>query len=121
MPAVGLEGYLARKKQPPPLGPPQGPGRSPTVGSQVAAVFNERGTPVSLCADLAPAHERCGLLIPSDPCSVQFGSFVSSQLGIWALHPGCFYRLGTRQVRKQKNSYGSFIRKMLGVWALHSE
>ena len=28
-----LEGYLARKKRPPPLGPPQGPVQSPTVGS----------------------------------------------------------------------------------------
>ena len=28
-----LQGYLAHKKQPPPLGSPQGPGLSPTVGS----------------------------------------------------------------------------------------
>ena len=28
-----VEEYLARKKQPPPLGTPQGPGHIPTVGS----------------------------------------------------------------------------------------
>ena len=28
-----VQGYLAHKKQPPPLGPPQGPGHSPTGGS----------------------------------------------------------------------------------------
>ena len=28
-----LQGYLAHKKQPPLLGPPQGPGHIPTVGS----------------------------------------------------------------------------------------
>ena len=28
-----LQGHLAHKKQPPPLGPPQDPGFSPTVGS----------------------------------------------------------------------------------------
>ena len=28
-----LQGYLAHKKQPPPLGPPEGPGYSPAVGS----------------------------------------------------------------------------------------
>ena len=41
-----LQGYLARNKPPPPLGPPQGPRHSPTVGSEGDAVAYERGTPV---------------------------------------------------------------------------
>ena len=32
-PAPPLQGYLAHKKPPPPLGPPSGPTHSPTVGS----------------------------------------------------------------------------------------
>ena len=41
-----LQGYIAHKKQPPPLGPPQGPRHSPTVESWEVAVSHERGTPV---------------------------------------------------------------------------
>jgi len=32
-PLTGVQGYLAHKKQPPPLGPPYGPRHSPNVGS----------------------------------------------------------------------------------------
>jgi len=41
-----LQGYLAHKKTPNPLGPPEGPRHSPTVGSYGGAVSYERGTPV---------------------------------------------------------------------------
>ena len=40
--------YLAHKKQPPPLGPPSGPGHIPTAGSQGGDVSYERGTPCSV-------------------------------------------------------------------------
>ena len=40
------EGYLAHKKMPNPLGPPQGPRHAPTPGSQEEAFFYERGIPV---------------------------------------------------------------------------
>ena len=43
----GLQGYLAHKKQPPPLGPPQDPRYGPTVGSQGGPVSHVRGTPVA--------------------------------------------------------------------------
>ena len=39
--------YLAHKKQPTSLGPPEGPRHSPTVGSWVGAVSYERGTPIT--------------------------------------------------------------------------
>ena len=42
-----LQGYLAHKKPPPPLGPPEGPRHEPTAGSQGGAVVCERGTPVA--------------------------------------------------------------------------
>ena len=42
--SVALQGYLAHKKQQPPLGPPQGPRYSLTVGSLGGAVSYERGT-----------------------------------------------------------------------------
>ena len=41
--ATVMQGYLAHEKPPPPLGPPEDPGHSPTVGSQGEAY--ERGTP----------------------------------------------------------------------------
>ena len=41
-----VQGYLAHKKLRPPLGSPQGPGHSPTVGSWEENVSYERGTPV---------------------------------------------------------------------------
>ena len=40
-----LQGYLAHKKTPTPLGHPYGPRHSPTVGSKGGAVSYERGTP----------------------------------------------------------------------------
>ena len=43
-----LQGYLAHKKTPTPLGQPYGPGRIPTVGSWGGAFSYERGTRVSL-------------------------------------------------------------------------
>ena len=43
-----IQGYLAHKKPPPPLGPPQGPGHRPTVGSWEESRCHERGTPVLL-------------------------------------------------------------------------
>ena len=41
-----IQGYLAHKKTPTPLGPPQDPMHSPTVGSCGGAVSYERGTTV---------------------------------------------------------------------------
>ena len=41
-----LQGYLANKKPPPSLEPPQDPRYSPAVGSQEEGVCYERGTPV---------------------------------------------------------------------------
>ena len=42
-----LQAYLDHKKLLPPLGPPQGPRHSPTVGSWGGAVSYERDTPVT--------------------------------------------------------------------------
>ena len=42
-----LQGYLAHKKHPPPLGPPQVPRHIATVGSYGEGVSYERGTPVT--------------------------------------------------------------------------
>jgi len=47
-PSWALQGYLAHKKQPPPLGPPQGPGHFVTTGSWGGTVSYDRGIPVSL-------------------------------------------------------------------------
>ena len=52
-----LQGYLAHKKPPPPLGPPQGPRHSPTVGSYGEAVSYGRGTPVAL------PHSECSTIL----------------------------------------------------------
>ena len=41
-----MQGYLADKKQPPPLGPPWGPRHRPTAGSGGGALSQERGAPV---------------------------------------------------------------------------
>ena len=41
-----LQGYLAHKKTPTPLGPPEDPGPRPAVGSQSVTVSYERGTSV---------------------------------------------------------------------------
>ena len=43
-----LQGYLAHKKLPTPLGLPQGPRHGPTVGSYGVAVSYKRGTPVHI-------------------------------------------------------------------------
>jgi len=43
----GLQGYLAHKKTPPPLGPPYDHRRRPTEGSFGGAVSHERGTAVT--------------------------------------------------------------------------
>ena len=43
----GLQGYLANKKTPTPLGPPLDPRHRPTVGSLGGAVSYDRGTPLS--------------------------------------------------------------------------
>ena len=48
--APAVQGYLARKKTPIPLGPPQDPRLGPTVGSYCLAVSYKRGTP--LCSML---------------------------------------------------------------------
>ena len=45
-PEKRLQGYLAHKKATTPLGPPQDPRHSPSVGSEGVAVSYERGTPV---------------------------------------------------------------------------
>ena len=52
-PLVGgqQQGYLAHKKQLPPLGPPYGPKHIPAVGSYGGAVSYERGTPVGSTPD----------------------------------------------------------------------
>ena len=42
------QGYLAHKKQPPPLGPPLDPRYSPTVGFYEEVISYERGTPVGV-------------------------------------------------------------------------
>jgi len=44
--ADSLQGYLAHKKTPTPLGPPYDPRHRPTVGSSGGAFSYERGTPV---------------------------------------------------------------------------
>ena len=55
-----VQGYLAHKKTPTPLGPLQGPGHGPTVESQGAAVSYERGTPVT-CVCVCVWHRGGGL------------------------------------------------------------
>ena len=46
-PLPGVQGHLAHKKQPTPLGLPPGPRHRPTVGSYGGAVSYRRGTPVT--------------------------------------------------------------------------
>ena len=45
-PCVEVQGYLAHKKSPTPLGPPKDPAHMPTVGSYGVAFSYQRGTPV---------------------------------------------------------------------------
>ena len=47
----GVQGYLAHKKQPPPLRPPKGHRYFPTVGSWGNTVSYDRGTPVHFAID----------------------------------------------------------------------
>ena len=46
-----LQGHLAHKTPPPPLGPPWEPRHGPTVGSYGVGVSYERGTPVGRAGD----------------------------------------------------------------------
>ena len=55
--SVGVQGYLAHKKQPPPLGPPQDPGYTGTVGS---CLGHYRGT--SLIRNRNPVGRYGGLM-----------------------------------------------------------
>ena len=48
---AAVQGYLAHKKHPPPLGPPQGP--IPTVGSWGGAVSYDQNTPVLVFAQVS--------------------------------------------------------------------
>ena len=47
--------FLAHKKPPPPLGPPQKPTHGPTAGSEEGGVSYKRGTPVQLSKSV-PVH-----------------------------------------------------------------
>ena len=49
-PSLEIQGYLARKKPPPPLGPPQDPRYDHTAVSRGEAVSYGRGTPVGACS-----------------------------------------------------------------------
>jgi len=66
-----VQGYLAHKKTPTRLGPPQEPRHGPTVGSYAVAVSYERGTPVqtilpALHARGAPRKREIGGLLPNN-------------------------------------------------------
>ena len=78
-----VQGYLAHKKQPPPLGPPYDLGYSPTVGSWEGGVSYERGTPRGLRylssgegVKFDPKEVRQGYLAhkkPHPPGTLQYG------------------------------------------------
>ena len=86
--ALSLQRYLAHKKTPTPLGPPEDQRHSPTVGSWGGAFFYERGSPAGPRAvtPRTPAHLGGTLLLfinppepdlalkPSSPSSVLGGS-----------------------------------------------
>ena len=57
-----LQGYLAHKKLPPSLGPPQGPRHSPTIESKGVAVSCGRGNPVEINGPTVVGEEvvQCG-------------------------------------------------------------
>ena len=46
--SFSVQGYLAHKKEPPPLGPPYDPRYRPTEGSQGGAFSYEEGVPVEV-------------------------------------------------------------------------
>ena len=69
-PANPIQGYLAHKKQPPPLGLPWGPRHIPTVGSSGGAVFNERGTPVKQVMGASPLSLDEGGGVVPDPANL---------------------------------------------------
>ena len=71
-----VHGYLAHKKTPTPLGPPQDPRHGPTVESYGVAVSYKRGTPAFTCVvvnictrvgcptpDLAVRGQETGLMV----------------------------------------------------------
>jgi len=76
-----IHGYLTHKKQPPPLGPPQGHRHTPTVRFCGRLVSYERGTPVERCSRLLVTSRkkecRCGY----DLSSVAMVLFVSWPTG----------------------------------------
>ena len=66
--ATRLQGYLAHKKQPPPLGPPWDPRYSPHVGTSEGAVSYEQGTPAT-SAGKALISMGTSIQIEKDPVS----------------------------------------------------
>ena len=66
-----VQGYLAHKKPPSPLGPPYEPKHGPTVGSYGVAVSYERGTPVRQeihrvgVSDISSRRSRLSVHIPA--------------------------------------------------------
>ena len=69
---VAVQGYLAHKKHPPSLGPPQGPRHSPVVGSYEGAVSHERGTLVHHPRCFADSREQI-LIPPHEKANVEGG------------------------------------------------
>jgi hypothetical protein len=59
----GVQGYLAHKKQPPPIGAPYSPRHSRTAGSQGFAVFMSKG--LSSCRGLGVWEEVTGCPQPA--------------------------------------------------------
>ena len=95
------------KKQPPPLGPPWGPRRSPTVGSWGSAVSYERGTPVGLRVEgvgSAVGSWALGIAISSGMHSASDlgweGPFL--RLGFKAQRPLYHSTLSSRVIKKKK-------------------
>jgi len=76
-----VQGYLAHKKTPPPLGPPYDPRHDYTVGSYGVAVSYERGTPVGL--DRRRANPQVARRSNSIPIQV-LGSYVWPASGAYA-------------------------------------
>jgi len=75
-----VQGYLAHKKTPTPLGPLQGPGHGPTVESQGAAVSYERGTPVT-CVCVCVCGIEGGALITTN--TLHAGFLIQTRL-LWS-------------------------------------
>ena len=93
-----IQGYLAHKKTPTPLGPPYDPRHGPTVGSYGVAVSCERGTPV---------HQRIGPLSPETRARAPYdhlkfwiqGTVTSTMRR--AAHPSGCARCGVAMVVRQ--------------------